>query len=137
MAGGVRGHDAAVCLHDHQLAGNPTLLQFSLELCHIAVDQRLDVGIYRCGSETFDFSEFGQYVGANSDVRIAPDPRRNLCRAAFMRWVRIGIQEANQQRFTAFVLQRQRGTLDGGFVQLLHDPSGGAGALGNLDPMVA
>ena len=94
-------HDAAVRLHDVELAREVARLQRVLQAVQIIADDGLQIGVERGGGGALELADFGQDLARSDDVGVRPDRARGLGRRAFVGGIGVGVDENDGQRLGA------------------------------------
>ena len=96
------GRDAAAVALDHQkLAPVAARPELALKPVEVAVQQRLDAGVHRCGDAALELSELGEDGVPRRDVALRPALAGNRHRALLMRRVLVAVQEVDHEGVAA------------------------------------
>jgi hypothetical protein len=100
--GGLDVGEAAVGLHNHEVAGKFPLAQPALEIAEILAYLRAHVGIGRHCGRAFIFAVLARQLVRGAQKQLGLGLPQNLAHAKFVLGRPIGMEKQNRHRFKAF-----------------------------------
>ena len=75
---------AAIALHHQQRTEKPSIIEALRDPIQIGRQYRLDIGVDRCGTAPFEFTDLAQYLAAGRYKPAFPDLPRDLSSTFFV-----------------------------------------------------
>ena len=134
---GARGLDRdqpAGRMHEAQMAGEAPRAQLALEPAEIGRHQRLHIGVAAGRDAARIFAELRHHVRGDRDRHVRQHLRDDRGRAALMRGIAIGVEEADRDRLRARLAQRARRAAHRLLVERRDDGAVAVDALRHFEP---
>ena len=107
LAHRARRDRAAVRLHDARRVLDAEIADAALEALEIAVHDRHQARVHRRGRKALELAELGEHVARRAQIDLGPELLHERARALLVRGIGVGVQEADRDRFDAFLLQHR------------------------------
>ena len=129
-----RGHEAAIRLHEQQVAGIAGTAQFLFEVAQVTLDLRRDVGVHERRRGAFELGRLRQDLARQREIHAGQFLGRDFPRAALVHRVHEREQEDDRERLDLLEPESAQRAAQSVLVEGLDDVSLEVEALGHPEP---